>query len=209
MEGEDGTVYVWKTGVFWVEYVPADERTAYLIDEKGRAWDTSRINKDDVLKIKASVKGQSEYKGQPQTELQRVKLVERISKGKTWEEVQAEKEAAKKQKKQEQKDSIGENDLVWTMPYRQYKEHYNDCETVIDSYEDRGGNKVISVIIRDGRLKASGVRGKHFSGYEIEFTDNGKRVHCTFRAVSEENALRQWAREFKNGTDAEVVEIFR
>ena len=82
MEGEDGTVYVWKTGVFWVEYVPADERTAYLIDEKGRAWDTSRINKDDVLKIKASVKGQSEYKGQPQTELQRVKLVERISKGK-------------------------------------------------------------------------------------------------------------------------------
>jgi hypothetical protein len=96
------------------------------------------------------------------------------------------------------------------MPYRQYKEHYSDCETVIDSYEDRNGNKVIKVIIREGRLKNSGVRGKHFSGYEVEFKDeNGKKARCTFRAVCEDNVMKQWKKLFPNCTDAEVVAIFR
>ena len=209
MEGEDGTVYVWKTGTVFHGLKKSDKPHGYMIDEKGQVWDFIPIRKGDVVKIKASVKEQGEYKGQPQTVLQRVKLVDVISGGKTVEEIEAEKEAVMEAKKQEQADSIGENDLVWTMPYRQYKEHYSDCETVIDSYEERNGNKVIKVIIREGRLKNSGVRGRHFSGYEVEFTDNGKRVHCTFRAVSEENALKQWAREFKNGTDPEVVKVYR
>lgn len=209
MQDEEGTVYVWKTGTFFVENIPCGESRAHFIDKDGKGWDVDAIRKGDVLKIKASVKGQGEYKGQPQTEIQRVKLVERISKGKTWEEILDEKEAAKNQKKREQQESIREEDLVMTMPYRQYKEHYSDCETVIDSYENRNGNKVIQVIIRDGRLKASGVRGKHFAGFQIEFTMNGKRVYTTFRAVCEENAMKQWKRKYKNGTDAVVVEVYR
>ena len=210
MEGEDGTVYVWKTGTLFHGLKKSDKPHGYMIDKDGQVWDIIPIRKGDVLKIKASVKGHGEYNGQPQTEVQRVKLIDVISGGKTVEEIQAEKEAAMEAKKQEQADSIGENDLVWTMPYRQYKEHYSDCETVIDSYEDRNGNKVIKVIIREGRLKNSGVRGRHFRGFEVEFKDeNGKKARCTFRAVSEENALKQWAREFKNGTDPEVVKVYR
>ena len=109
-----------------------------------------------------------------------------------------------------QLDSIGENDLVWTMPYRQYKAHYSDCETIIDSYteyvNDYGHHyeyapATIKVIIRDGRLKNSGVRGKHFSNYWIEFTLNGDHTHCeSFRAVSAENAIEQAKKLHPDGT---------
>ena len=46
------------------------------------------------------------------------------------------------------------------MKYKAYKEHYSDCETVYDSYDK--GNKSIEVIIPEGRMKNSGVRGKKF-----------------------------------------------
>lgn len=216
MEGEDGTAYVWKTTAFWCFpiYEGIDPDTANFFDAKGKAYFPQRIVKGDKLVITATVKGQSEYKGQPQTELQRVKAVELVSHTKSWSDIQAEKEAEKKHMKKEQLESIRENDMVWTMPYKQYKEHYSDCETVIDSFEapdTRAGRKVatISVIIREGRLKASGVRGRYFSGYEYEFTFDGKTGCHTFRAVCEENARKQLAKEFKGATDIELKHIYR
>lgn len=208
MVAEDGTVYVWKTTAFMTEKIRVadDANSGYAeIDTKGRKWTYERINKGDVIRIKASVKGQGEYKGQPQTELARVKLVERTFKAKTWEEIQAEREAEKARKAQEQRDSLQGEDFIWTMTYKQYKEHYNDCETVAGSFKsaDRRHPATISVIIREGRLKASGVRGEHFSGYRLQNAD-GEQV--VYRAVKEENAIRRAEKEF--GGSWECVKIY-
>ena len=92
MVAEDGTVYIWNTSSFFCEKF-LDPENGWDIDSKGNKWNYSEINKNDVIEITASVKGQSEYKGQPQTELQRVKLVKRIVKAKTWDEIQAERKA--------------------------------------------------------------------------------------------------------------------
>ena len=99
------------------------------------------------------------------------------------------------------------------MPYRQYKEHYSDCETVIvsfDRHEDSHGichgDPTIKVIIRAGRLKNSGVRGKHF--YWFKFEDGNGRVLC-YRAVCEENARKQMTKGHPEREDWECTEIFR
>lgn len=198
--GMDGTVYVWKTatGSLGMEVEkPYDyEGNVYYHDERRNCaviWDG--VDEGDTFTFTASVKGESFYKGEQQTEIQRVKVVEIIDRP-------AKRAADEKAAKiKAQLDSIGENDLVWTMPYRQYKQHYSDCETIIDSYteytQEYGHNyeyspATIKVIIRDGRLKSSGVRGKHFSNYWIEFTLNGDHTHCeSFRAVCVENAIEQ------------------
>jgi hypothetical protein len=207
--GEDGTVYVWKTatGSLGMEVeVPYDyDGNVYYHDERRNCaviWDG--VDKGDTFTFTASVKGVSEYNGEEQTEIQRVKvtaIIDRPAKR------AAEDKAAKKQA---QLDSIGENDLVWTMPYSQYKKHYSDCETIIDSYteyEQEYGHHyeyspaTIKVIIREGRLKNSGVRGKHFANYWIEFTLNGDYTRCeSFRAVCVENAIKQARELHPDGT---------
>lgn len=79
------------------------------------------------------------------------------------------------------------------MPYKQYKERYADCKTIPGSYNKSTG--CIRVIVPDGRMKASGVRGEHFRGYELWMMDaNGKKFYSCFRAVSEENAKKQRAK---------------
>lgn len=208
MVGEDGTVYVWKTTAFMCEQIPeTDEREIRL----GRKWNYSKINKGDMIQIKATVKGQSEYKGQPQTEITRVTVVKRLTKAKTWEEIQAEREAEKAAKKQEQINSLVGEDFIWRMPYKQYKEHYNDCETVIGSYEkfDRAPG-TIEVIIREGRLKASGVRGQHYSGYEFFVIDEtGRKYRTCYRAVCEGNALRRCEKDFPNAVEIVPGKIYQ
>lgn len=211
MEAEDGTVYVWKTTSFMgIELPAANPDDAHFINSKGKAVDFFKINKNDVIRIKASVKRQGEYKGQPQTELTRVKVLERIFKAETWEEIQAKREAAKAAKAEEQRDSLNGEDFIWRMPYKQYKEHYSDCETVAGSYDSgecgyRGKRRpcAIEVIIREGRLKASGVRGEHYSGYRLQ-NENGEQV--VYRAVKEENAIRRAEKEF--GGEWECVKIY-
>lgn len=209
--GEDGKIYVWKTtAALGMEVeVPFETRGAILYDEdKHVAYVWQGVSKGDRFTFTASVKGESEYKGEPQTEIQRVKVTEIIERA-------AEKAEQKKaDKKQEQLDSIKGEDFIWKMPYKQFKDHYADCETVIDSYEehvDRFGYVVapptIEVIIREGRLKVSGVRGKHFAGYRIRFTLDGKQYINPYRAVSELTAIRQAMREVPNATDFECVEI--
>ena len=190
METEDGTAYVWKTTVF-----------LYEEDEEGNP--KGRINKGDIIRIKATVKGQSEYNGQPQNELTRVKLVERIFKAKTWEEIQEERKAAREAKVQEQRDSLSGEDFIWRMPYRQYKEHYSDCETIIGSFDRNRGVATIQVIVREGRLKASGVRGEHYRGYRLQ-NEEGEQV--VYRTVKEENAIRRAEKEF--GGTWECIRIY-
>lgn len=209
MESEDGTVYVWKTTAVLFERVQTESEYDYVeIDSRGRKWVYEQINKNDVIRITASVKGESEYKGQPQTELTRVKVVERLFKAETWEEIKARREAEKAAKAEEQKNSLQGEDFIWRMPYKQYKEHYSDCETVEGSFEKNRFGCFISVIVREGRLKASGVRGEHYSGYEFYFMQNGKKHRTCYRAVKEENALRRLQKDFPDATDIQPGKIY-
>lgn len=215
MLGEDGKTYVWKTTAFMTVDVPYTGKPGghYWEDRKGNPVDKLPINKGDKIVIKATIKGEDEYNGQPQTELTRVVVVERTFKAKTPEEIEAERKAANEAKKQEQLDSICGGDFIWKMPYKQYKEHYSDCETVVDSFKPASDYgripATVEVIVREGRLKASGVRGKHYRGFMFSFVYNGKETRQTFRAVSEETALKQLNKYFKGATDVECVHIYQ
>ena len=207
MQGEDGTVYVWKTSAYMCinVYEGVDKEHANFYDRKGIAYEPQGIRKGDKVVITATVKGQGEYKGQPQTELTRVKVVERTY------NAADERKQRKDSRKAEQTDSLKGEDFIWEMPYRQYKEHYSDCETVIDSYDDHDGRcpATIKVIIREGRLKASGVRGQHFSGYEFFFVDtDGKKARVCYRAVCEQNAMKRLYREFPKAQEVTPGKIY-
>lgn len=182
----EGIELVWKTSTGTIAIEREDER-GYC--EREYPNDGAKIQ------IKGTVKSIGEYKGQPQVELTRVKLVAIVEQAKTKEEIEAER-------RQKQIDELKDGDLVWEMPYRQYKEHYADCETLAGSYrEPRGTDRfevaTIAVIIRDGRLKNSGVRGEHYSGYEFTNEEGQKAV---YRAVSEDNALRRAQKEHPTHT---------
>ena len=189
MEDADGKVYVWKTSGY-LQYAPADE-SQYRC-----------IIKNDMIEIIASVKGESEYKGEKQILLNRVKVTKVIKEHIT-------KKFREQQLKKEQMESLGEGDRLWEIPYRQFKEHYADCETLAGSYREiergRDAGAYITIILRAGRLKASGVRGEHFSGYLCE-NEVGEKV--TYRAVSEENAVKRASKEFPGHT-WEVIKIYR
>jgi hypothetical protein len=194
MEDENGNCIVWDT-TGWME----DKK---LVDSRGMCkpiWEGSK------LLLTATVKEHKEYKGTEQTTISRPKFTV-IELAKSPEEIQAEKEAEKKRKKEAQAATITENDLVWEMPYKQYKEHYADCETVIDSYhKDRNGFSTIKVIVREDRLKNSGVRGERFSRYAFVLED-GSRV--VYKAVCIDNAEKRIKKEHPNMT-FELEEIYR
>ena len=80
---------------------------------------------------------------------------------------------------------------VETMLYRRYKQHFSDCETVAGSYDKN--NKTIEVMLPEGRLKPSGVRGKSF--HYMEFTgieiSTGRKVRCTIKATCRDNAIKR------------------
>ena len=205
MESE-GKTYVWKTTSFLSERVEVQKGQGMEYEEKTGKWFAYKpINKDDVIRITATVKGETEYKGQPQTELSRVKLVERIY------DSSIERIQKKENRKAEQLASLKGEDFIWEMPYRQYKKHYSDCETVIDSFDDHDGRwgATIKVIIREGRLKNSGVRGQHFSGYEFFFIDtDGKKARVCYRAVSEDNAMKHLYKDFPEAQDVTPGKIY-
>lgn len=77
------------------------------------------------------------------------------------------------------------------MLYRRYKQSFSDCETLPGSY-DRNTKSII-VLLPDGRLKKSGVRGQryrylHFDGIENQ---TGRKVTITIKAISRENAIKR------------------
>lgn len=196
-EDADGNTIVWKS-TNPVEYVNDGS------EKPNRKGDIEPVIKGSTVEMTGTVKDHSVYKDTEQTVVTRCKfkLVERA---KSEYEIRQEKTA-------EQIASLAEGDWIWEMPYKQYKEHYSDCETVIGSYnshEDSHGRRyadpTIKVIIRKGRLKNSGVRGQHFKGWEF-ITDKGGKV-C-YRAVSEENARKQMLKEFPNSADWELSHIY-
>ena len=96
------------------------------------------------------------------------------------------------------------NNFVWRIKYSQFKKHYSDCETVSNSYD--ADTKTIEIIIPKDRLKNSGVRGQHFSGWQFQLT-TGECV-C-YRAISEQNARKQLAKDFPNEEKAIFTRCYR
>lgn len=175
-EDEDHNVFVWKT----------TNPVEYIEDEFYKA-----VTIGSLIRLTGTIKEIGEYKGTPQTVLSRCK-VELIERAKTKAEIRADK-------RKEQLASLKGEDFIWTMPYKQYKEHYSDCETVVDSYEDYTDSfgratqrPTIDVIIREGRLKASGSRGKHYHTFIFENADGSSKI--AFYAISEETATKQLLR---------------
>lgn len=202
-EDSEGNCIVWNTTSGIVE----DKK---VLDKNGIPV---FIPLNSKIIITATIKEHSEYKGTKQTVVSRPRF-KLIQLAKSPWEIQKEKEAEQERKRQEQYDSIKGNDEIWEMPYKQFKEHYSDCETIIDSYDahldSRGnptGHPTIKVIIREGRLKNSGVRGQHYKGFEFT-TDTGSKV-C-YRAISEETARKRMKKEFpERNTEAwECTKIY-
>lgn len=188
-EDAEGNVIVWKTTNL-VEYIEDGE--------------CKFVTEGSVVELTGTVKDHSIYKDTEQTIVNRCKF-KLIERAKTEWELEQEKVEA-------QMATIGEGDYIWEMPYRQYKEHYSDCETIIGSYdrhEDSRGvpldNPTIKVIIRAGRLKKSGVRGEHYKGFEFT-TDEGKKI--TYRAISEETARKRMKKEYPNSDNWECTRIY-
>lgn len=185
MQDAEGNVLVYKT-------------SAYLTFKTGEIGDFGcpveiGIRRGDKICISGTVKDHGEYKGIKQTVLQRVKV-------KSLLERQPTKQELEDQKREEQMASLSDGDFLWRMPYRQFKEHYSDCEILAGSFDDgcdSRGRKIaettVEVIIREGRLKNSGVRGEHFYGYEFKTADGGT---VCYRAVSEENARKQMNKDY-------------
>ena len=190
MNDAEGNALVWKTSsVLSKEKKLPDGDSEWFVPKKG-----------DKFRITGTIKKHSSYKDEPQTELTRVKLKEIV-------EVAIPYEVKRKQRQQEQLDSLGEGDFVWyKMPFKQYKEHYSDCETLYGSFfrEEYTHRAVIDVIIRKDRLVPSGTRGRRYSGYQMQ-NEIGEKT--TYRAVSEENALKRVIKEHPEHT-WECVKIF-
>lgn len=180
----EGNVIVWKT-TNPVEYVNDENVFEHII-------------KGSIVEITGTIKEHSEYKGTKQTILTRCKF-NLIEKAKTKEELEQEKA-------KEQIASLQGGDQIWKkMPYKQYKEHYADCETISGSFGIVNGRACIDVIIREGRLKNSGVRGKRYYGFEFT-TDKGKKV-C-YRAITEENARKRMKKDFPKSDSWECTKVY-
>ena len=191
MEDSDGNIYVWKSG--------SSLHVKLFTDKYGQEYG-EMCEKGDVITIRGSIKELSEYNGEPQTVLQRVTVLDRSFRAERPEERAERLSKEAEEKKKAQIESIGDGDRLFRMTYQNYKEHYDDCETLMGSYENpkkAGMPAFITVIVREGRLKASGVRGKRFAGYEF-INENGGKVIYT--AVSEENALERARKDYPEHT---------
>ena len=219
MEDADGNVLVWKTqknlGIELSHEIAEKVgyafkgQTEWHYEFHGKNWKEEprfkihEVSKGDIITIKGTVKAHDTYKGTEQTVLTRCKVT-----GVTF--FALTKEEWMEQKREEQFHSLEEGDFVWKMPYRQYKEAYADCETIVGSCNNDNPQRIctIEVIIRNGRLKASGVRGEHFHGFDFSFDFEGKKTSSVFRAVSEENARKQLAKAFKGAENIELERVW-
>lgn len=82
------------------------------------------------------------------------------------------------------------------MLYRRYKTAYADCKTVPGTYDKT--TKTIVVIIPEGRMKKSGVRGRRYNYYCFCGVDKatGKVIEVTIKAICGENAIKQLLRNY-------------
>ena len=77
------------------------------------------------------------------------------------------------------------------MLYRRFKNSFADCETIPGSYDK--ATKTIVVLLPNGRLKPSGVRGQCFHYMEFTGVENatGREVRCTIKATCRDNAIKR------------------
>lgn len=169
------TVFVWKTSTgLYMD----------VVSEDGSVKPDGAF-KNDVVTVKCTVKAFSEYKGEPQVEITRAKLINVVH-AVTKAQLDAEK-------KEKQVASLGDGDRIIKMDYKRYKNHYSDCETVAGSFiRYDNGLSDIEVIVRAGRMKNSGVRGQRYAGYEFTNELGEKAV---YRAVCESNATKRVNKE--------------
>lgn len=82
------------------------------------------------------------------------------------------------------------------MLYRRYKNAYADCKTVPGTYDTI--EKTIIVLIPEGRMKKSGVRGQRYNYYRFSGIDKktGEKVETTIKAITGENAIKQLLRDY-------------
>lgn len=145
------------------------------------------IKRGDKVSITATVKDHKVYKETNQTVILRPKY-KVLSKSMTREEYLD-------MKAKEPLATLQEGDYTWEIPFKQYKQHYSDCETVPGSFKaptEYRRQALITIIVRKGRMKNSGVRGGTFSYYTFK-NELGKEI--TYKAVSEENATKRVNKE--------------
>lgn len=183
MEDAEGSIFVWKT----TSSIGID-RT----DARGH-WFWEGAKKRDTVRIKATIKGVGEYKGEKQIELQRVKCLH-IDHAPTEEEI-------REDIRKKQLESMLEGDILLRMKYSNAQEHYADCEVLKGSWDKV--TCTIQVIVRNGRLKNSGTRGKHFNRYlfcPAQYADASYKWDAipdriVYRAVDEEHARKQMLKD--------------
>lgn len=198
LSDEDGNVLVAKpsNGMLGVSVLLGDNLHGF-----------NAMGKGDKFIIKATIKAHSLYNETEQTVLTRVKCIERTLHVPTYEERQAEKEEQDRIAREKQIAGLSDGDIIKTMPYKQYKSHYSDFETLAGSYfqplvydwqtgemeKDPRRPSLIDVIIRKGELANSGVRGKHFKKFLVSNSDGSDKY--VVKAVSPENAIAQIAKK--------------
>ena len=178
--------FVWKTSTY-----PGVD----TIEDDGSVT-TDFVREHDTIEIKGTIKEYTTYKGKEQTVLTRCKVISIKERAKTKTEMDAEKAS-------QQLASLIDEDFTWKMPYRQYKEHYSDCETLAGSFHYERQEAMITVIIRTGRLKASGTRGKFYSIFELA---NEKGKHIFVKAISWQTAWKQ-VKNIDNSCQWEMVDV--
>ena len=127
MQGEDGKIYVWKT-----------TKVMRILNREFDCCprEENKIYEGDELHLTAYLKAHSMYKGVPQILVTKVEVIERMIAVLNPEE-----------KLNCQLESIMPWDEVKEVSYKDYKNKYSKCETVLYSYD--ASNKTIKIIIRN------------------------------------------------------------
>jgi hypothetical protein len=165
----NGHKYVWKTA------------SRPIVD----GVETKGIKRGNTYRFDATIKTETTYKGESETVVMRCKNFELLE---TPTPVVKQRITA-----EEQIATLKEGDTVIRMLYSRYKKHYADCETIVNSYDVLYGadgieRRVIKVIVRAGRMVASGTRGKEYSYYRFRTTDDEL---IDIKAVELKNAMRR------------------
>lgn len=163
----DGRKYVWKTAS--IPSVDGDE--------------TKGIRRGNTYNFDATFKEEKEYNGEMETVITRCKNFVTVDEYKPKKRITAEEQMA----------TLKEGDAVIRMLYSRYKAHYADCETIVNSYEILYGadgieRRVIKVIVRAGRMVASGTRGKEYSYFRFK---SPAGPYVDIKAISLENAVKR------------------
>lgn len=128
---EDKNIYMWRTSnVIGIDYVNDKDEEAFQFVEVG-----------DKIILSGTLKEENEYNGVPQIVLTRCKVKDFIeSKAITEEkslEIRRDLQLAK----------YGGIYEIRTVSYKEYKNNYNKCETLIDSFRRTDVGALIDIII--------------------------------------------------------------